>query len=364
MPTFKIRALTRFTDAETGKQIERWDIVETSSRERMISITSKGLGELVEARHDKTGGRVLIHQAYVGLVTGGINTANRHIAKAFTDYNLGFIVDKRDMATAIDLAKYCDVYIDDNKRRYECDVFILSNYNADNLILPRVKARKIYTMVHAVFSSLFNNGVFNRFKWQPNARNDKVLAVSETAQKGLETAFGVESVVVPNVLTPLNTERKVFIILSRAGKEKGIDKVIELYDRFAAAGKDFCFFICSESVDADVKADIEKRDRIVLIKPTAYNQELIKGADYLIQLSRGEESYCYSIREALQRQVPVIVSDRVEFNKIVQDGKNGFILKDDFSNLDIDKIFNSKLKFKPYAEPIPDIWHKVLRGEL
>lgn len=363
MPTFKIRALTRFTDAETGKQVDRWDIVETSSRERMISITSKGLGELVEARHDKAGGRILIHQAYVGLVTGGINTANRHIAKAFTDYNLGFIVDKRDMATAIDLAKYCDVIVDDGKQRYECDVFILSNYNTGGIILPRVRARKIYTMVHADFASLFKHNVFNKFKWQPDARNDKVLAVSETAQKGLETTFGVESVVVPNVLTPIDTDRKVFIILSRAGKEKGINRVIELYDRFAAAGKDFCFFICTESVDASVKADIEKRERIVFIKPTAYNQELIKGADYLIQLSLGE-SYCYSIREALQRQVPVIVSDIPEFNKIVEDGKNGFILKDDFSNLDIDKIFNSKLKFKPYAEPIPDIWHKVLRGEL
>lgn len=363
MPIFKLRALTSFTDAETGKQVEHYQMVETSSLERMINITSKGLGELVEARHNKAGERVLIHQTYVGLVTGGINTANRHIAKAFTDYNLGFIVDARDMATALDLARYCDVIIDDGKQRYESDVFILSNYNAGSLILPRVKARKIYTLVHADFASLFNHKVMNKFKWQPDARNDKVLAVSETAQKGLETTFGVESIVVPNILTPIDTERKVFIILSRAGKEKGIERVIELYDRFAAAGKDFCFFICSESVDPSVKADIEKRERIVFIKPTAYNQELIKGADYLIQLSLGE-TYCYSIREALQRQVPVIVSDIPEFNKIVQDGKNGFILKDDFSNLDVNKIFNSKLKFKPYTEQIPDVWYKVLRGEI
>lgn len=363
MPKYRLKALTRFTDAETGAQIERDGIVETASADRAVKIINLGLGELVEACHEKQGNRIMIHQSFVGVTAGGINTANKHIAKAFADKNLAFIVDKKDMPTATELAKYCDVIIDENSRRYECDVFIMSNYNTSNIILPRVKARKVYTLIHADFGGLKRMAGWQNLAWRPCERCNKVLAVSETAQKGLETAFGVESVVVPNILTPLDPSRKVFIVLSRASKEKGMDRVIELHDRFLADGKDFCFYFCSEMLDSTLAAEIEKRKRIVHIKSSEYNQELIRGADYLVQLSRNE-SYCYSIREALQRQVPVIVSDIPEFNKIVKDGQNGFILNDDFSNLDIDKIFNSKLKFKPYTEQIPDVWYEVLRGEL
>lgn len=362
MPQYIIRALTSFTDAENGKQVERHNTVITESTERMIRLTAQKLGELVEARHSKAGARVMIHQSYVGTNVGGINTANRHIAKAFAEYNLAFIVDKRDMETAIELAKYCDVIIDDN-RKYECDVFIMSNYNTANIILPRVKARKIYTLIHADFAGLCNIPSWSVRRWQPDGRCDKVLAVSETAQAGLKQAFNVESVVVPNVLTPLNNDRKVFIVLSRASVEKGIDRVISLYDRFLAAGKDFVFYLCSKITDTAVDTEIKKRKRFIQVEPSAYNQELIRGADYLVQLSLNE-SYCYSIREALQRKKPVIVSDIPEFRKVVTDGKNGFILADDFSNLDIDKIFNSKFNLKSYTEDIADIWQDVLRGNL
>lgn len=363
MPKFKLRANAYFTDAETGKPVMQYNIVETRSRERMLKLINTGLAELVEACHEKQGNRIMIHQSFVGVTAGGINTANKHIAKAFADKNLAFIVDKKDMPTATELAKYCDVIIDERSSRYECDVFIMSNYNTASIILPRVKARKVYTLIHADFGGLKRMAGWQNLSWRPCERCDKVLAVSETAQKGLETAFGVESVIVPNILTPLDTNRKVFIVLSRVSKEKGMDRVIELYDRFLAAGKDFCFYICNEMLDSGLANEIEKRKRIVHINSSAYNQDLIRGADYLVQLSRNE-SYCYSIREALQRQVPVIVSDIPEFNKIVKDGYNGFILNDDFSNLDVEKIFNSKLKFKPYTEQIPDVWYKVLGGEI
>lgn len=368
MPTFKIRALTRFTDAETGKQVDRWDIVETSSLERTINIINLGLGEFIEARHEKQGKRVLIHQNLLYKI-GGIETANRHIARAFADYNIGFIFGemygKPDMRQMLELAKTCDVYMDDGKRAYKADVLILANYDSAPVILDRVQAVKVYQQIHADFEGLCKLEGWRYFKWAPHPRVDKVLAVSDTAQKALKNKWGIDSLVVPNVLTAPNDSRKVFLTLSRASKEKGIDRVIELCDRFSAAGKDFVFFIASTLGNADtaLKNEIKNRERIVLIEPSVYSQEMLRAADYLVQLSQSE-SYCYSIREALQRQVPVIVSDIPEFNKIVKDGKNGFILKDDFSNLDIEKIFNIKFNFKPYAEQIPDIWYQVLKGEL
>lgn len=368
MPKYRLKALTRFTDAETGAQIERHGIVETASADRAVKIINLGLGELVEACHEKQGKRILIHQNFLPKI-GGIETANRHLARAFADYNIGFIFGedygKPDMRQMMELAKTCDVIVDDRKRTYACDVLMLVNYDSATKIIDRVKAGKTYQQIHADFENLTKHGGWQYFKWSPHPRVDKILAVSEQAKKALKNKWGYESAVVPNILTSTPDERLVFLVLSRATTEKGMERVLELCDRFNAAGKDFVFFVASniDNADSSLRQDIEKRDRIVLIEPSIYSQEMLRAADYLVQLSHGE-SYCYSVREALQRQVPVIVSDIPIFNELVQDGKNGFILADDYSNLDIDKIFNSKLKFKPYTEQIPAIWYKVLQGEL
>lgn len=368
MPIFKLKALTRFTDAETGKTVERYEMVKTESVERAIKIINLGLGELVEARHEKQGKRVLIHQNFLYKI-GGIETANRHLARAFADYNIcflfGTVYGKPDVRQMLELAKTCDVVVDDGKRRYETDILIFANYDSAPKVIDRVKADKIYQQIHADFVNLTKRGGWQYFKWTPHQSVDKVLAVSDTAQKALMQKWGIDSVVVPNVLTPVSDQRLVFLVLSRATIEKGIDRVIELCDRFNAAGKDFVIFLAStlDNADTILRQEVEKRERIVLVEPSIYSQEMLRAADYLIQLSHSE-SYCYSIREALQRQVPVIGSDIPEFNKIIKNGKNGFIINDDYSNLDIDAIFNSQLKLKPYSEDIPEIWHKVLRGDL
>jgi glycosyltransferase involved in cell wall biosynthesis len=62
-------------------------------------------------------------------------------------------------------------------------------------------------------------------------------------------------------------------------------------------------------------------------------------ADYLVQVS-DTEGFCYSIYEALQVDTPCIVTDFPSAFEQVKDGKSGYILKMDLSNLDIDKIYN------------------------
>lgn len=368
MPTFKLRALTSFTDAATGEQVNTYQMVETESIDRAIKIINLGLGEFVEAHHEKQGKRVMIHQNFLYKI-GGIETANRHLAQAFANYNITFVFGslcgKPDLRQMLELAKTCSVIVDDGKRKYETDVLIFANYDSAPKIIDRVKADKIYQQIHADFENLTKRGGWQYFKWVPHPMINKILTVSETAQVALKNKWGYESVVVPNVLTPVDDQRLVFLVLSRATSEKGIERVLELCDRFNAAAKDFVIFLAStiENTEAGLKDEIARRNRIVLVEPSMYSIELLRAADYLIQLSHSE-SYCYSVREALQRQVPVIGSDIPEFKKLIKNGQNGYILNADLSNLDIDAIFNNKLKFKPYSEDIPAIWHKVLNGEL
>lgn len=86
-----------------------------------------------------------------------------------------------------------------------------------------------------------------------------------------------------------------------------------------------------------------------MVPPTTLNKILIKGCDYLVQLS-GTESFCYSAFEALQRGVPVILTRFPEAYNIVEEGKNGYLVEMDLSDLDVDKIFNHKPKNVTYKD--------------
>lgn len=84
----------------------------------------------------------------------------------------------------------------------------------------------------------------------------------------------------------------------------------------------------------------------------------------MVQLS-DTESFCYSAFEALQRGVPVILTNFTEAYNIVEDGKNGYLVDMDLKNLDVDKIFNHKPEHVTFKDRCDyDAWEKVFKGEL
>lgn len=361
MPTYKIRVSAPFMDAITNETVPGGSIFETDSLPRALKIIKMELGELLAIEHHKTGPKIMIHQKYCYKI-GGIETANRQLAEAFKDRNLLFVYNAPNLEQMLAIGKTCDVMWDDGSQHYDVDVLIMTNYDSAPAIIDRVKAKKIYQQIHADFANLKKMEIWANFTWQPHERVDKVLAVSKTAQNGLKTALGIESVVVPNVLGNL-PRPLTFMVMSRASAEKGIDRVIELIKRMDDAGKDFVVYICSTAEQHPGMVEELKNRHVVMVEPSLYNTALLKAADYLIQLSLNE-SYCYSVREALEQGVPCIVSRIPEFEKLIKDGKNGYLLDDDLGNLDIDKIFNKRPTPEPRHEKIPETWEKVLEGKL
>ena len=355
---------TPFNDKVTGEPIQAGTIFETDDPERARNIIEVlKLGFFAGVKHPKRKGkRILIHQKYCYKI-GGIETANYNIATTFKDRNIVFVFGSADQDQMLRLAKYHDVIIDNGSRTYDCDVAIFTNYDSAPEIMDRVNAKKVYQQIHADFYALKQMDAWRNFAWTPNPRIDKVLSVSETAQKGLQRAFGIESVVVPNLLPKVNVAQPlVFIALTRATPEKGVNRLVNLLKRFNRAGKDYILFLCA-TIDQAQDSDQEYlRDnpRVVQVTPTAYSPELLRGASWLVQLSYNE-SYCYSVRQALQYQVPCLVSDCPELKKVIKNGKNGYIYSDDF---DIDKLWNEIPKFEPYEEKISPLWEKVMEGEL
>ena len=364
MIKYRILVNTQFTDKETGETVRAGSLFTTTDYDRAKDIMRRNIGKFAGVEHPKRkGNRILIHQKYCYKI-GGIETANSAIAKAFKNRNIVFVFGDADFDQAMALAQYHDVIIDDGYSTYDCDVAIFTNYDSAPAIMKRIKARKIYQQIHADFENLRKIPVWSNFTWHPDPKIDKVLSVSETAQKALERCFQQESIVVPNILPKREEEPFKFLVLSRATPEKGIDDVVRLLKRFDEAKKDYVLFLCSTIEQASDSDQIYLREnpRVLSVQPSPYTKALISSVDMGIQLSKNE-SYCYSVREMLQAGTPCLVSDIPELRNLIKDGQNGYVYKD---GMDIEPIFDKTLKarMKTYDEKIDPIWEDVLNGEL
>ena len=310
--------------------------------------------------------KVLIQMTYLNAI-GGIETAIETVVRTFKDIDFTVVINAtQDGSQSLieRLQRHAKVVIDRERNMvHEADVALIFTTIMMPVPWETIKAKRVYQVVHSDIKSLKQFDTWRDFKWQPDSHIDKVLTVSETARDGLKECFNVGSEIVPNIFNPGERPR-VFLFMSRASAEKGLDKTLELMQRFDQAGKDYVLIICSlVNIYGAVWPLIERNKRIIYISPNTYNSVLYKAADYLIQLSTSE-SWCYSVREALYNKVACIVSDIPELTKVIKDGKNGYILKNDLSNLDIDKIFNNVPKVNGYKVEVPEIWQKVLDGQL
>ncbi len=285
--------------------------------------------------------KIVIYQSALYYI-GGIETFVFNLVKRYRDYDITIRTGRIDVEQIISLSQYCNIELD-KFQLIDCDILMLSNYDGAD-ILHRVKAKKIYQMIHADYRGLKKLPMWEHFQWHKHGRVDQIISVSEETAKGLKETMGYDSEVIYNLLDHnyREEEGKVFITLSRATMEKGIGRIVEMAKRFKEAKKKFVWFLCCSLEQLDnpkLLKEIKSIPEFVIIPPSRYNKMLIKGCDYLVQLS-DTESFCYSAYEALQRNVPVILTDFPEAYNIVDDGENDFILDMDLKNLDVEKIFN------------------------
>lgn len=362
-----VRVERNFSDRFTGEEYKTGRLLELDDADRVRNMVKLGVVSLVhaDAPVEKSGTRVLVYQNLLFTI-GGIETADYQMAKAFKHKNIGFVFRTADIEQALRLAQFCDVTIDDGSMFFEADVLILANYDSYGLCTGRVKAGKIYQQIHADWANMKKMSQWANFTWEPDKDVDAVLAVSKTTQEALQTAFKepIQSVVVPNILMPPDDNGfRVFLTLSRFSAEKGADTLIAMVKRFKEANKHFLWLICGTMSDSRLNQKLAGTKEVVFIPPTIYNEGLIKNCDYLVQLSKNE-SYCYSVHEALACGKPCICTDIPEFRKVIRQGENGFLVGQNLEGLDMDAIFGKLLKPKPIKEPISLIWEDVLEGRL
>lgn len=366
---FIVKVIEPFSDKFTGKLYEPGETIVLDDEERIRDMARRKLAVLISAKPKPTlkkhGKSVIVYQSLL-YVIGGIETADYNLAKQFKDRNIKFVFKEADCEQALRLAEFCEVELDDGKKTYEADVLILANYDSYPLIKERIKARKIYQQVHADWASMRKMPQWASFVWEPDKDVDKVLAVSDTTQKALRVAFSkpIDSVVVPNILCPPEKQEfKVFLTLSRLTAEKGADLIVKMIEKFHEAGKPFLWIISATLSNSKIDKALAKDESVVFIKPGVTNRELLSRVDYLVQLSKNE-SYCYSVHEALQVGTPVIGTQIPEIAKVIKPGKTGYLVGQNLEGLDIEAIFNKKPEFTPIVEKVDPNWEKVLGGTL
>ena len=367
---FEVKTLKQFNDLENGAKTRKVGEVFAVTEERMKLLFSKGFVVPVEIKYrgseKKTGKDIYIFAKKLYCV-GGIETSLYNLVKAFPTRKITIVVENGiDFGQATRLAKYCTVKKDTGEH-YKCDVAIMEQYDTAEAIIDRIEARKIYHQNHADWNGLRQISGYQNMTFRVNSRVDKILAVSETCQKGLKDVFNYDSEIVPNILAPADEKPLTFLCLSRGGTEKGVDHLLEFANACRATGKEFVILLAS-TINKEHDKTATKLDsvpEIVRIEPSIFSKVALYAADYLIQLSENE-SFGYSPREALQLGIPCICSKIPEFEKLIKNGKNGYLIdpKVGISKAEITKIFTKIPKPTPYSEPVPEIWQQVLDGEL
>ena len=307
--------------------------------------------------------RILVQMTYLNAI-GGIETALDTLSRTFKDKDITFLINSWQDGAQEQikrLERYHKVILDqDRNGHHEADVALIYTPIMQDVPWDTIEAPKVYQFIHSDIKGYMSYDFGKDFKWTPNPKITKLISVSETARDSLKEALGLDSEVVPNIFNPA-PDRVTFLFMGRSTAEKGLDKTLELVKRFDAAGKDYVLLIAS-LVDpyGPYWPEIRANPRIIYLGSSIYNDVFYNAATYLVQLS-SQESWCYTVREALAHQVPCIVSDIPELTKVIKDGENGYIYKDD---LDIEKIFSDIPKIKGYPKSISVKWGKVMEGKL
>ena len=266
-------------------------------------------------------------------VVGGIETYCYEMGLKYgKDYDLTVMFLNGDSAMMNHISKVCRVIRYRKGDEIICNTFI---FGYGHEILEHVHAKRIIQTFHADYINRHLNPCMDdRITDRFGVADNTTLGIREHFDwaKDIVTMYNPYTVKKP---------RKVLKLVSatRLTPEKGFDRMVNLAARLDDAGIPFHWFIFTDKPR-------EFPNKSVTVLPARLDVlDFIADADYLVQLS-DTEGYSYSIVEALSVGTPVIVTDiPVAAEQGVVNGKTGFILPFDMSEVPVDAIYKGLRKF-------------------
>lgn len=267
-------------------------------------------------------------------IIGGVETYCYEMALKYgKDYDITVLYQNGDPQQMNRIAEVCRVLRVDMSDKIICDVFI---FGWGHDILKNVTAKRYIQTFHADYinrklNPCFDEKITDRFGVSENTTNG-IREHFEWA-KDIRTMY--------NPFTPKKPKKVLRLIsATRLSPEKGYERMKILCKALDDAGVPFLWMVFTDQPKASphpsmIVADCRVNGII----------DYIADADYLVQLS-DTEGYSYSIVEALSVGTPVIATDfLVAREQGIENGKTGWILPMDMSDIPIDKIVKGVKKF-------------------
>ena len=265
---------------------------------------------------------------------GGIETFCYEMGLKYgKDYDLTVIYRNGDSDMVKHIREVCRVIKYNTGDIIICDTFIFG-YGHD--ILKSVEAKEIIQTFHADY-------ICRHLNPSDDPRITKRFAVADNTTNGIrehyEWAKDIKTMYNPYTV---KKPKKVLHLISatRLTAEKGFERMVKLADALDKACVPFHWDIYT-----DIPREFPNKS-VAVMKHRLDILDFIADADYLVQLS-DTEGYSYSIVEALSVGTPVICTAfPVAEEQGVENGKTGFILPFDMSEIPIDAIIKGVKKFK------------------
>lgn len=267
---------------------------------------------------------------------GGVETFCYEMGLKYgKDFDITVLYRNGDPVMMSHIAEVCRVMRYHPGDKVVCDVFIFG-YGWEKEMFDNLEAKEIIQTFHADYICRHLNPCSDK-------RVTKRFGVAENTTKGIVEHYpwaeGMQTMY--NPYTPKKPKKVLKLIsATRLTPEKGFNRMIKLAEAFDKAEIPFLWTIYTDRA-------VEFPNKSVAVMPHRLDiLDFIADADYLVQLS-DSEGYSYSIVEALSVGTPVICTEfGVAAEQGIENGKTGFILPFDMSEIPVDAIYKGFRKFK------------------
>lgn len=267
-------------------------------------------------------------------IIGGVETFCYEMAVKFgKDYDITVCYQYGDPQQMFRIANVCRVINVTKDDKIVCDVFIFG-WGWD--ILHNVEAKRYIQTYHADY-------INRKLNPCPDEKITDRFGVSINTTEGIREHFdwakGIRTMY--NPYTPKKTKKVLHLVsATRLTPEKGYERMKALCDALDKEGVPFTWLVFTDQPKAPVHPNMA-----VMPCKVEGILDYVADADYLVQLS-STEGYSYSIVEALSVGTPVIATDfAVAREQGIEDGKTGWILPMDMSEIPVKKIVKGVPKF-------------------
>ncbi len=325
-------------EVRVGKKTNILDIlyIYQSGREDSLTV-NYSQGKIKEEREEVIKTQVVIFRSFLSII-GGIETAVYNACCLLKEhYDIIFLYDNCDskqlrrMQRQVKCIKYTG-------QKIEADVLLLYGFNP-TAVFNTVKAKRVIQQiccnVKDVNYRYYHNNAITEFFADSEASAEEFMRQNRQFKCGiLHNLF--------NISEPRRCLR--IMTASRLSWEKGYDKMKAMAKRLNEKGYPFIWTVFTNDLPN------EEIDGFIFMKPRLNVIDYMKGNDYGFQGSKSE-SWGNTVTEFLECGVPVIASEWASVREQIDDGVNGYILKQDLSNIDdvIDKMYANDLSGFKYT---------------